>query len=71
MKYNHSRNTRINKDVAVTPHEGAPVYRFNLKMPVELSAYIEEEAWRLRLSRTELINRIVADYAAKHPHDFN
>ena len=71
MSYNHSRNTRINKDVTMTPHGEAPFYKINLKMPVELSAYIEEEAWRLRLSRTELINRIVADYAAKHPHDFN
>lgn len=71
MNYNQSKNTRANRNVTITPHGGAPFYKFNLKMPIELSAYIEEEAWRLRLSRTELINKIVTDYAMKHPHDFN
>lgn len=53
----------------VTPRSGAPYYKINLKMPLELSAYIEEEAWRQRLTRTELINRILKSYMEEHPHE--
>ena len=53
----------------VTPRSGAPYYKINLKMPVELSAYIEEEAWRQRLTRTELMNRILKSYMEEHPHE--
>lgn len=53
----------------VTPRSGAPYYKINLKMPLELSAYIKEEAWRQRLTRTELINRILKSYMEEHPHE--
>ena len=53
----------------VTPRSGKPYYKINLKMPLEMSAYIEEEAWRQRLTRTELINRILKSYMEENPHE--
>lgn len=69
-----TRDTKGTKDIAAsneaaTPKGGAPYYRFNLKLSPELGGYLEEESWRLRLSRTELINRILKAYKEEHPHE--
>lgn len=51
-----------------TPSHGAPFYRVNLKLSPELDGYLRDEAWIRRMSRTELINRILKAYAEEHPH---
>lgn len=52
----------------ITPRHGADDVRFNLKISSEAMAYLAEEAHRLRISKTEFINRMIFVYAKKYPH---
>ena len=51
-----------------TPTHGAPFYRLNLKLSPELDGYLRDEAWVRRMSRTELVNKILLAYAKENPH---
>lgn len=44
-------------------------YRFNLKLDGSLREYLSDEAWRNRLTITALVNQILMDYKAEHPHN--
>ena len=59
---------QIMSDLPATPRRNTPHYRFNLKLSAELNAYLEAEAYRLGMSRTELVNRILLAYAKENPH---
>lgn len=49
--------------VARTQTETAPKsYRINLKLDPGLKEYLADEAWRNRISVTELINRMIREY---------
>ena len=37
-------------------------YRINLKLPAELGEFIDDEHWRLRLSRNDVIKCIIEGY---------
>ena len=56
------------KSDRVTPVKGAPYYRLNLKLSPELDGYLRDEAWVRRMSRTELVNKILLAYAKENPH---
>ena len=52
------------------PAAAAPAqeyYRFSLKMPIECRDYLQEMAWRNRITITELITRIIREDMEKHP----
>lgn len=39
-----------------------PAYRINLKLDADHKAFLADEAWRQRISVTELLNRMIAQY---------
>lgn len=45
------------------------VYRFNLKLPGSMKQYLADEAWRRRISITDLLASIIEEYKAAHPHE--
>lgn len=47
--------------------ESKAFYRFNLKMPLECKDYLQEMAWRNRISITEYLTRIVLADKDAHP----
>lgn len=46
-------------------------YRFNAKMPIECKDYLQEMAWRNRITITEYITRLILADMDAHPewHD--
>lgn len=42
-------------------------YRFNAKLPAECKDYLQEMAWRNRISITEYLARIILADMAAHP----
>ena len=42
-------------------------YRFSLKLPIECKDYLQEMAWRNRISITEYMTRIVTADMEAHP----
>jgi len=43
------------------------VYRFNMNFDYELHDYLQEMAWRNRMTITEYLNKIVREDMEKHP----
>lgn len=54
-----SKDTRSTKDI----------YRLNLKLSGDLKDYLADEAWRQRISITQLVNDVLEAYKADHPHE--
>lgn len=54
-----TRDTRDTKDI----------YRLNLKLSGDLKEYLADEAWRQRISITQLVNNVLEAYKAAHPHE--
>lgn len=42
-------------------------YRLNLKLSGDLKQYLSDEAWRERISITQLVNKALEEYKTQHP----
>lgn len=49
------------------PQGAKEYYRFNAKLPAECKDYLQEMAWRNRISITEYLARIILADMAAHP----
>ena len=45
------------------------IYRLNLKLSGDLKQYLSDEAWKQRISITQLVNNVLEAYKADHPHE--
>lgn len=59
---------QLDADRPATPKRSQPYARMNLKISLELAGYLQEEATRQGMSRTEFINKLLLIYAKEHPH---
>lgn len=56
-----TRDTQGTKDTSDTQQ----YYRINLKLRAEYKDYLADEAWRQRISITELLNRMIGEYRGR------
>ena len=60
-----SSDTKDSRDSKAT----RDIYRLNLKLSGDLKDYLADEAWRQRISITQLVNDVLEAYKADHPHE--
>lgn len=63
-----SSDTKDSKDTQDT-RSTKDIYRLNLKLSGDLKDYLADEAWRQRISITQLVNDVLEAYKADHPHE--
>ena len=63
-----SSDTKDSKDTQDT-RSIKDIYRLNLKLSGDLKDYLADEAWRQRISITQLVNDVLEAYKADHPHE--
>ena len=66
-----SSGTKDTKDIKDTrdTKNVKDIYRLNLKLSGDLKEYLSEEAWRQRISITQLVNNVLETYKSDHPHE--
>ena len=63
-----SSDTKDSKD-SKDSKAARDIYRLNLKLSGDLKEYLSDEAWRQRISITQLVNDVLEAYKADHPHE--
>lgn len=72
QKLKATKNTEDTKDTQDTrdtenTKSTRGIYRLNLKLSGDLKQYLSDEAWRQRISITQLVNIILEAYKDEHP----
>ena len=63
-----SSDTKDSKD-SKDSKAARDIYRLNLKLSGDLKEYLSDEAWRQRISITQLVNNVLEAYKSDHPHE--